>query len=54
MKIGKYLEGKIVSVTMPNDDIEKGKKEIEELIKKNNINVIAIGNGKRCKIYYSK
>lgn len=45
MKIGKYLEGKIVSVTMPNDDIEKGKKEIEELIKKNNINVIAIGNG---------
>jgi len=30
---------------MPNDDIEKGKKEIEELIKKNNINVIAIGNG---------
>ena len=32
MKIGKYLEGKIVSVTMPNDDIEKGKKEIEELI----------------------
>ena len=46
MKIGKYLEGKIVSVTMPNDDIEKGKKEIEELIKKNNINVIEIGNGK--------
>ena len=45
MKIGKYIEGKIVSVTMPNDDIEKGKKEIEELIKKNNINVIAIGNG---------
>ena len=45
MKIGKYLEGKIVSVTMPNDDIEKGKKEIEELIEKNNINVIAIGNG---------
>ena len=45
MKIGKYLEGKIVSITMPNDDIEKGKKEIEELIKKNNINVIAIGNG---------
>ena len=45
MKIGKYLSGKIVSVTMPNDDIEKGKKEIEELIKKNNINVIAIGNG---------
>ena len=33
MKIGKYLEGKIVSVTMPNDDIEKGKKEIEELEK---------------------
>ena len=45
MKIGKYLEGKIVSVTMPNDDIEKGKKEIEELIKKNNINIVAIGNG---------
>ena len=45
MKIGKYLEGKIVSVTMPNDDIEKGKKEIEELINKNNINIVAIGNG---------
>ena len=45
MKIGKYLSGKIVSVTMPNDDIEKGKKEIEELIKKNNINIVAIGNG---------
>ena len=29
MKIGKYLEGKIVSVTMPNDDIEKGKSLIE-------------------------
>lgn len=42
---GKYLEGKIVSVTMPNDDIEKGKKEIEELINKNNINIVAIGNG---------
>ena len=45
MKIGKYLSGKIVSVTMPNDDIEKGKKEIEELINKNNINIVAIGNG---------
>ena len=45
MKIGKYLSGKIVSVTMPNDDIEKGKKEIEELIKKNNIDIVAIGNG---------
>ena len=45
MKIGKYLSGKIVSVTMPNDDIEKGKKEIEELINKNNIDIVAIGNG---------
>jgi len=42
---GKLLATTTVYPTMPQNDVEGAKKELKALIKKHNINMIAIGNG---------
>lgn len=42
---GKLLDTTTVYPTMPQNDVEGAKKVLKELIKKHNINMIAIGNG---------
>ncbi len=44
-EIGKYLDCAVVYPTQPQNQIEKTKEKLCELIKKYNVDVIAIGNG---------
>ncbi len=42
---GKYLESTVVYPTEPQNQVDKTKKELIKLIKKYNVDIIAIGNG---------
>ncbi len=42
---GKVLDTGIVYCTLPNHDKEKAKKILSDMIKRNNVNLISIGNG---------
>lgn len=42
---GKFTDSDIIYVTMPQDDKEKGIERLKQLITKNDIDVVAIGNG---------
>lgn len=42
---GKVLDTGIVYCTLPNHDKDKAKKILKDMIKKNNVNIISIGNG---------
>lgn len=44
-KTGKFTDELIVHVTMPNDDVKTGMEKVAKLVKKHNIDIIAIGNG---------
>ncbi|KYH32428.1 30S ribosomal protein S1 [Clostridium tepidiprofundi DSM 19306] len=46
---GKVLDTATVHATMPNDDKEKAKNELKELIYKNDVDVISLGNGTACR-----
>jgi len=46
---GKVLDTATVHATMPNDDKEKAKSELKELIYKNDVDVISLGNGTACR-----
>ena len=42
---GKYLDNTVVYPTEPQNQVEKAKKELKKLIKKYDIDIVAIGNG---------
>lgn len=44
-KTGKFTDELIVHVTMPNDDVKTGMEKVAKLVKKHDIDIIAIGNG---------
>lgn len=44
-KTGKFTDELIVYVTMPNDDVKTGMEKVAKLVKKHDIDIIAIGNG---------
>ena len=44
-KTGKYIDWDVIYPTKPREDIEGSTKKVERLIKKYNVDVVAIGNG---------
>lgn len=44
-KTGKFISEDIIHVTMPNDNVTAGLERLKKLITKDNIDIIAIGNG---------
>lgn len=44
-KTGKFISEDIIHVTMPNDNVTVGLERLKKLITKDNIDIIAIGNG---------
>lgn len=44
-KTGKFISEDIIHVTMPNDNVTAGLERLKKLISKDNIDIIAIGNG---------
>lgn len=44
-KTGKFISEDIIHVTMPNDNVDAGLERLKKLITKDNIDIIAIGNG---------
>lgn len=46
---GKVLDTETVYATMPKDDKEKALQKLKELVYKNNVSVISLGNGTACR-----
>ena len=44
-KTGKFISENIIHVTMPNDNVEKGMEILKNMIIKDKIDIVAIGNG---------
>jgi uncharacterized protein len=46
---GKVLDTSTVYATMPNDDKDKAVNELKELVDRNNVDIISLGNGTACR-----